>query len=109
MVSRHPCWAGGPAPSHSVAQASVTTKVLIPKVMGETPKTAMRTTKGLIQAQCKPRILKPYNVIFAMGRPQTLTILKLFGEKKIKFETKVHNLTQIELQSLLKELIQQED
>ena len=77
--------------------------------MGETPKTAMRTTKGLIQAQCKPRILKPYNVIFAMGRPQTLTILKLFGEKKIKFETKVHNLTQIELQSLLKELIQQED
>lgn len=107
MVSMHPplgCRSSTLPLHHSAA--SVTTKSLIPKVVEKTPKAAMGTAKWLTQAQCKPSILKPYKVTFAMGSPLTLTILKLSGEKQIKFETKVHNLTQVELQSLLQELIQ---
>lgn len=53
------CGSSGLSLCHSTAHASVTIKILIPRVVEKTPRRAIGTVKEIIQAQCKLSIPKP--------------------------------------------------
>lgn len=55
---------------HSAAHGSVKTKLLIPKVVGKTPRVAVGPVKGLIQAQCKPRALPKFPMVTEPTAPK---------------------------------------
>ena len=68
MVLMHQPLGFGPSAlllGHSVAHTSITTKILIPRVVGKTPVGQLREEQRLIQDQLKSRVLKPYKVTFA--------------------------------------------
>lgn len=80
----------------SAAHASVTTKILIPTVVGKTPRAAEGAAKRLIQAQLRSRVLKPYKVTFAMRRP--LTLMKYWF--KVLWRKNFMNMSKTERNSL---------